>query len=137
MPEPSLFDDPDGPGGAPTWTVAELSAHIGRVMGVTFPDDVWVEGQIRNLSRPQSGHVYFDLTEPTEGGRPPKAQLAVTLLAPEKQHVNDQITRAGGGVRISPAKGWVGSAQLAFPLKSPIPGLDDDARFLFSISKTM
>jgi exodeoxyribonuclease VII large subunit len=100
VPEATLFDDPEGPGGAPTWTVAELAAHIGRVMGTAFPDDVWVEGQIRNLSRARSGHVYFDLTEPTEGGRPPKAQLAVTLLAPEKQHVNDQIVRAGGGVRM-------------------------------------
>ena len=100
MTDVSLFEDPDGPGGAPTWTVPELAAHLGRVMAGAFPDDIWVEGQIRNLSRPSSGHVYFDLTEPTEAGRPPRSQLAVTLLAPEKQHVNDQITRAGGGVRM-------------------------------------
>lgn len=100
MTEPSLFDDPEGPGGARTWTVSELATHIGRVVGGAFPDDLWVEGQIRNLSRAASGHVYFDLVEPAEGGRPPKSQLAVTLLAPERQHVNDQIVRAGGGVRM-------------------------------------
>lgn len=47
------------------------------------------------------------------------------------------LASAGGGVRISPAQGWVGSAQLAFPLKSPLPNMDNDPRFLFSISKTM
>lgn len=55
-------------------------------------------------------------------------------LIPERDF---SLASAGGGVRISPAKGWVGSAQLAFPLKSPLPGLDEDARFLFSISKVM
>ena len=100
MAEATLFDDPDGPGGAPTWTVAELSAHIGRVVGSVFPDDVWVEGQIRNLSRAPNRHVYFQLTEPIEAGRNPQVQLAVTLLAPERQHVNDQLRRAGGAVRM-------------------------------------
>jgi exodeoxyribonuclease VII large subunit len=97
----SLFEGPDGPGGAPTWTVPELAVHLGRVMAGAFPDDLWVEGQIRDLSRAKNGHVYFTLVEPTEAGRQPRAQLAVTLLAPERQHVNDQLMRAGGSVRMT------------------------------------
>lgn len=96
----SLFDAPDGPGGAPTWTVAELSAHVGRVVASALPGDLWVEGQIRNLSRSANGHVYFQLTEPTEAGRGPRVQLAVTLLDAEKRHVNEQLKRAGGAVRM-------------------------------------
>ncbi|MCU1357954.1 MAG: Exodeoxyribonuclease 7 large subunit [Acidimicrobiales bacterium] len=98
--EPSLFDEPGAPGGSPTWTVAELAAHLGRVVAGAFPADLWVEGQIRNLSRAPNGHVYFQLTEPAEAGQPPRSQLAVTLLAPEKQHVNEQLKRAGGAVRM-------------------------------------
>ena len=42
-------------------SVAELSAGIGAVLGRSFPDEVWVRGEIANISRPTSGHVYFDL----------------------------------------------------------------------------
>jgi len=51
---------------------------------------------------------------------------------PERDY---SLASAGGGVRVSPARGWTASAQLAFPLKSPLPNLEEDTRFLFSISK--
>ncbi len=47
------------------------------------------------------------------------------------------LASAGGGLRVSPLKGWVGSAQLAFPLKAPLAGTDDKPRFIFSISKVL
>lgn len=94
----SLFDDTVG--GPPTWTVAELAAHIGRVTATAFPGDLWVTGQIRNLKRSNNGHAYFDLAEPTEAGATPRSQLSVTLLAPERAHVNAQLKRAGGAVRM-------------------------------------
>ncbi|MEO6628494.1 MAG: exodeoxyribonuclease VII large subunit [Aquihabitans sp.] len=94
----SLFDDTVG--GPPTWTVAELAAHIGRVTATAFPGDLWITGQIRNLKRSNNGHAYFDLAEPTEAGATPKSQLSVTLLAPERAHVNAQLKRAGGAVRM-------------------------------------
>lgn len=98
----ALFDESVGRGpGADTWTVAELAAHLGRLLVAALPDDVWVAGQIRNLSRAANGHVYFDLVEPPEGARAPEAQLSVTLLAPERELVNRQLVRAGGGVRMT------------------------------------
>lgn len=101
MADGALFDESVGrdPRGD-TWTVPELSAHLGRLLVGAFPDDVWVEGQIRNLNRSANGHVYFQLAEPCPAGEQPRTQLAVTLLAPEKAVVNNQITRAGGGVRM-------------------------------------
>lgn len=101
MADGALFDDSVGRAPGPeAWTVAELSAHLGRLVATALPDDLWVEGQIRNLKRSAVGHVYFDLAEPTAMGEPPRAQLAVTLLAPEKRLVNEQLKRAGGAVRM-------------------------------------
>ncbi len=96
---------PDGPAqasrpGPTTWTVSELSAHLARLLAAAFPDDVWVQGQIRNLSRAVSGHVYFDLVEPAAAGDALAVSLSVTLLAAEKRMVNDLLRRAGGAVRM-------------------------------------
>jgi exodeoxyribonuclease VII large subunit len=97
----TLFDESVGRDPrSDTWTVPELSVHMGRLLVGAFPDDVWVEGQIRNLNRSANGHVYFQLAEPCPAGQQPNTQLAVTLLAPERTMVNAQIKRAGGGVRM-------------------------------------
>ncbi|NLD76531.1 MAG: exodeoxyribonuclease VII large subunit [Acidimicrobiales bacterium] len=94
----TLFDPGSVEG--PTLTVPELAAQIARLTAQAFPTDMWVSGQIRNLSRSANGHVYFDLVEPTEGGVTPRSMLSVTLLAPERAVVNRQITRAGGSIRM-------------------------------------
>lgn len=101
MAEGALFDESVGrdPRGA-TWSVAELSAHLSRLLVGALPDDVWVQGQIRNLNRSANGHVYFQLAEPAPAGEAPRAQLSVALLAPERQVVNEQLRRAGGAVRM-------------------------------------
>ena len=100
MSDGTLFDDSVGRAPHDTWTVPELSLHVGRLLVGAFPDDVWVEGQIRNLNRSNNGHVYFQLAEPCPAGQQPNTQLSVTLLAPERTLVNAQIKRAGGGVRM-------------------------------------
>src|SRR3954454_5334368 len=78
----------------PTYSVAELSAGIGAALSRAFPDEVWVLGEIANLSRPGSGHVYFDLVG--DGCR-----LRVTLWESDKRVVNAVLKRAGGAVRMS------------------------------------
>jgi exodeoxyribonuclease VII large subunit len=78
----------------PTFSVAELSAGIGAVLTRAFPDEVWVQGEIANLQRPGSGHVYFDLVG--DGCR-----LRVTLWESDKRVVNAVLRRAGGAVRMS------------------------------------
>lgn len=49
---------------APVWTVSDLTQ---RVRGLLESDyrlqDLWVKGEISNLSRPASGHLYFTLKE--------------------------------------------------------------------------
>jgi exodeoxyribonuclease VII large subunit len=55
--QPSLF-------ASVQWTVSALTKYIRDLLetDVTL-QDVWVEGEISNLSRPASGHVYFTLKD--------------------------------------------------------------------------
>jgi len=55
--QPSLFT-------SFTWTVSRLTQHIRTLLesDVTL-QDVWVQGEISNLGRPASGHIYFTLKD--------------------------------------------------------------------------
>src|SRR3546814_19434728 len=64
----------------------------------SFRDEVWVRGEIHDLSRPASGHVYLTLVEARSDGS--KACLSVMLSAAAKVGVNRALTRAGGAVRM-------------------------------------
>lgn len=57
MSQPSLF-------ASVTWTVSRLTQHIRMLLesDVTL-QDVWVQGEISNLGRPASGHIYFTLKD--------------------------------------------------------------------------
>lgn len=95
----SLFDDPGvGAVAEPTFSVGELSDAIGRAVRAAFGGEVWVRGEIHDLSRPASGHVYLSLVEQREDGS--LAQLPVMLSAAHKVAVNRALTRAGGAVRM-------------------------------------
>lgn len=95
----SLFDDPNvGTVPEPTFSVGELSDAIGHALRATFRDEVWVRGEIHDLSRPASGHVYLTLVEQRDDGT--KASVSVMLSAANKVAVNRALTRAGGGVRM-------------------------------------
>ena len=60
-----LFEDPgpEGPrGNAPEFTVAEISGAVKRVIEGEF-GRVRVRGEVGRVSRPSSGHLYFDLKD--------------------------------------------------------------------------
>ena len=80
----------------PTYRVSDLTNAIQTALDVCFPDEVWVQGEISSLSRSPAGHVYFQLVEAGEAGRPPVAQLAVTLFSSAKASVNATLKRVGG-----------------------------------------
>ncbi len=58
MSQPSLF-------ATISWTVTRLTRHIRTLLesDVTL-GDIWVQGEISNLSTPASGHIYFTLKDP-------------------------------------------------------------------------
>jgi len=52
------------PQGAQQWTVSKLTFYIRKLLEENeILQDVWVQGEISNLSRPASGHVYFTLKD--------------------------------------------------------------------------
>jgi len=55
----ALFD------ASPRWTVSDLTRHVRQILEAD-PDlqSIWVQGEISNLSRPSSGHLYFTLKDP-------------------------------------------------------------------------
>src|SRR5215207_3792276 len=57
--QPNLFSQ-----GAQQWTVSRLTFYIRKLLEEDeVLQDVWVQGEISNLSRPASGHVYFTLKD--------------------------------------------------------------------------
>jgi exodeoxyribonuclease VII large subunit len=55
--QPALFSTQE-------WTVSKLTYYIRRLLEENeVLQDVWVQGEISNLSRPASGHVYFTLKD--------------------------------------------------------------------------
>jgi exodeoxyribonuclease VII large subunit len=58
--QPSLFPAPT----PQTYTVSKLTFHIRKLLEENdILQDVWVQGEISNLSRPQSGHIYFTMKD--------------------------------------------------------------------------
>ena len=52
---------PDTPG-PPVYTVSQLNREIRTLLEASYPL-IWVEGEISNLARPASGHLYFSLKD--------------------------------------------------------------------------
>ena len=89
-----------------TLSVSELADAINSIFDVAAPHGVWVAGQISSISRPRSGHVYFDLIEPSDApGAPPRAKMAVALFRWAKTGVNAALTSHGGAVRMTEGVG--------------------------------
>ncbi|MDK2954689.1 MAG: exodeoxyribonuclease large subunit [Desulfovibrionales bacterium] len=73
-------------------TVAQLTRAVKEVLEAGFPF-VWVRGQIANLSKPSSGHIYFSLVDE-------KASLPVVWFKSSQPLEKD-------GERVNPATGEV------------------------------
>ena len=57
--QPTLFSQ-----SSQQWTVSKLTSYIRKLLEENeVLQDVWVQGEISNLSRPASGHVYFTLKD--------------------------------------------------------------------------
>ena len=44
-------------------TISALTRDIKSMLEVNYPQGVWVTGEVSNLSRPSSGHVYLKLKD--------------------------------------------------------------------------
>ena len=45
------------------YTVSRLNGETRIALDISFPGKIWVEGEISNLAKPASGHIYFSLKD--------------------------------------------------------------------------
>lgn len=81
------------------WTVAELHDTVGALIESSFPERVWIDGEIRDIKRHRNGNVYFNLVDADEDGDI-VAVLPVALFRWHKDNVNEQLRRTGSRVRM-------------------------------------
>lgn len=81
----SLFEEPIVQGNAPEFSVSEISGAVKRVLEGEF-GRVRVRGEIGRISRPSSGHLYFDLKDANAilGAVSWKGQVARMSVRPEE-----------------------------------------------------
>ena len=102
------------PGRRRALTVSELTDRIRGVLETEF-FDVWVEGEISNLKRAASGHVYFSLKDAD-------AQIAATVWKSDARRLrfrpeDGMHVLARGSIRVYPPRGsYQVSVQLLEPL---------------------
>lgn len=86
------------------WTVADLNRYLRQMLETDYRlQDLWVAGEVSNLSRPASGHVYFTLKDAAASlrcvaWRPDAARLRQSLeegLAVEA-HGHISVYESGG-----------------------------------------
>ena len=92
-----------GAAGSDTMTVGEFAQCLRQTLDLTFPTGVWVTGEIDNLNRARSGHVYFNLVErpADQPGAAPAALVSVVLFRDDRQRVNNMIKRYGNAMRMA------------------------------------
>lgn len=78
-------------------TVTQLTSEIKNLLEGTFPE-VWVEGEISNLSIPRSGHAYFTLKDEQSQIRSVLFRSSQRLLKFTLQHGMQVICRGRVGV---------------------------------------
>ncbi len=85
-----------------TLTVSELGTVVRAALEQAMPYGVWVEGEIRDISRSRNGHVYFDLVEAADqSGAPPIATVPVVLFRENRDRVNRLLKRHGDPIRMT------------------------------------
>jgi exodeoxyribonuclease VII large subunit len=64
----------------PIWTVGDLTLYIRQMLESDYRlQDMWVTGEVSNVSRPSSGHLYFTL-------RDENASLRCVMWRPRVAH---------------------------------------------------
>ena len=85
-----------------TFSVAEFAGLVSDVVEHSFPHEVWIQGEVRDMRRTRSGHVYFDLIESAEtSGAPPVASMPVVLFRDARERVNRLLKRHGDPIRMT------------------------------------
>lgn len=90
--------------GARVWTVGELTRHIRNLLeGDLSLRNVWLRGEISNLSRPASGHLYFSLKDAGASLKCVMWRSSVEFLGWQPEHGAQVLAR--GRISVYPQGG--------------------------------
>jgi exodeoxyribonuclease VII large subunit len=98
-------------------TVSELTKSVKALLEAEFPF-VWVRGQVSNLARPASGHVYFTLTD---------GEAALSVVWFKSSQRSAEPVRQGGDM-VNPLTGEIEEAEGGAALTGS--GLEDGLEVL-------
>ncbi len=98
MDQPTFaFDDLPGEEiEVPTFSVGELNGLVRDALRHTFPAEVWVRGEVQNLSRSGAGHTYFAVVEKAGRGDRVQARLDVALFRDDRRAVDRALAEVPG-----------------------------------------
>ena len=75
------------------YSVSELNSEVRALIEENFPS-VWVQGEISNLARPASGHIYFSLKDETAQVRCAMFRMSNRLLKFKPENGTQVLVRA-------------------------------------------
>ena len=103
MDQPTFaFDDVSNPGTVDdadvdlTYSVVELNSLVRDSLRRAHPDEVWVRGEVQNLSRSSAGHTYFSLVEKAGQGDRVQGRLDVALFRDDRRAVQRALADVPG-----------------------------------------
>jgi exodeoxyribonuclease VII large subunit len=80
-----------------TLSVVELNSRVRDSLRRGFPEEVWVRGEVQNLSTSSAGHTYFALVEKVAGrGDRVQGRLDVALFRDDRRAVTRALAEVPG-----------------------------------------
>jgi exodeoxyribonuclease VII large subunit len=76
-------------------SITDLYARVDRAVRTTFPDEVWITGEIRSLKVNANGHCFIDLVDPGNAQGSGAPQLSVKCWANRWRTVRTNLERLG------------------------------------------
>jgi exodeoxyribonuclease VII large subunit len=87
-----MMDDHAGPDAL---SITDLYARVDRAVRSSFPDEVWITGEIRSLKVNANGHCFIDLVDPANSQGSGAPQLSVKCWANRWRTVRSTLDRLG------------------------------------------
>jgi exodeoxyribonuclease VII large subunit len=76
-------------------SITDLYARVDRAVRSTFPDEVWITGEIRSIKVNANGHCFIDLVDPANSQASGAPQLSVKCWANRWRTVRSTLDRLG------------------------------------------
>ena len=81
--------------GPEAMSITDLYARVDRAVRTTFPEEVWITGEIRSIKVNANGHCFIDLVDPANAQASGAPQLSVKCWANRWRSVRSTLERLG------------------------------------------